>query len=250
MTTSGPTPSVRSLTCSNRSSAVVLLASIVCVAPIRLATSSRLAFRSVAMISPAPVYLKAATVISPIGPTPSTATLFPMLYPSPMCGIPGARARSIARVATAAGSVIIARSDDRPSGILNAFDRPCMYIYSANPPSRCGEFAHVANPYTIRSEQSAGLCGKCTQLWHFPHPFELGVVVIRSPTCSGPPITVICSFAFGPISTTVPTNSCPGIKGKFSLDRPICICLSLPHTPTFSISNSSPSSSTFGRSNS
>ena len=65
-----------------------------------------------------------------------------------MWGMPGARARSTARVATAAGSVRTAISGERPSGILKIQERGVRCMYSEKPPRGAGATSLETKPWT------------------------------------------------------------------------------------------------------
>ena len=173
-----------------------------------------------------------------------------MPRPSPICGSPGPKARSTARVATAAGSVSTACSLDRPSGILKTHERGPRCMTSENPPRGVGATSLETKPCTYRLAHSVGRCGWCRQYQHFPQACELGVVVTRSPTANGPPTMAISSWAREPSSSMTPTSSCPGMMGNCRGMCPAYMCLSLPQIPVRSIFSRMSSSPMAGRGNS
>ena len=66
--------------------------------------SIRIGIRSIPITGETPIARAAAPVMMPIGPSPWTTTDFPRPMPSPAQGMPGANARSRARVPQAMGS--------------------------------------------------------------------------------------------------------------------------------------------------
>jgi hypothetical protein len=80
----------------------------------------RSGIRSMPITGLAPMALAAAPVMIPIGPRPWTTTDLPRPTPSPAQGMPGAKARSSARVPQAIGSASAAILRLTPAGSLNS----------------------------------------------------------------------------------------------------------------------------------